>query len=338
MTTSDPASLDAARMTRAQRAALPISADVAQALAEQHGVCIRPLAMRRIEITTGRIDIVPVPCSSTREDQCPPCAEKARRLRMAQCREGWHLETEPVTDRAKPTEEHKVLMAARADLLAAYTQCKANGDELSCEQIRESVAELDAQLRAAGVRGRLAPLDPPPKPVKRSTRRRQDAPDLPRRPIERRTVGRVFAGRYRPSTFLTLTLDSYGRVDHDGTAIDPDRYDYKRAARDAIHFPALVDRFWQNTRRCVGWDVQYFGTVEPQNAAHHTSMPPSAVPSPALNSARSPPPPTTKSGGLLTRNPATAGNGSRAGTSERKPSPTPTPANPCPAGNRPANS
>jgi hypothetical protein len=26
----------------------------------------------------------------------------------------------------------------------------------------------------------------------------------------------------------------------------------------------LVDRFWQNTRRCVGWDVQYFGTVEPQ--------------------------------------------------------------------------
>ena len=31
-----------------------------------------------------------------------------------------------------------------------------------------------------------------------------------------------------------------------------------------IHFPALLDRFWQNTRRCVGWDVQYFGTVEPQ--------------------------------------------------------------------------
>jgi hypothetical protein len=25
-----------------------------------------------------------------------------------------------------------------------------------------------------------------------------------------------------------------------------------------------VDRFWQNARRCVGWDVQYFGTIEPQ--------------------------------------------------------------------------
>jgi excisionase family DNA binding protein len=74
----------------------------------------------------------------------------------------------------------------------------------------------------------------------------------------------VFAGRYRPSTFLTLTLDSYGRVDSQGAAVDPDQYDYRRAARDAIHFTALLDRFWQNTRRCVGWDVQYFGTVEPQ--------------------------------------------------------------------------
>ena len=155
-------------------------------------------------------------------------------------------------------------MATRADLVAVYTECRAVGDEVTCEQIAESITELDTEIRAAGVRGRLTPLDPPPKPVKRSTRRRQDAPDLPRRPVDKRTVGRVFAGRYRPSTFLTLTLDSYGRVDDKGAAVDPERYDYRRAARDAIHFPALVDRFWQNTRRCVGWDVQYFGTVEPQ--------------------------------------------------------------------------
>ncbi|MGH3776566.1 MAG: replication initiator [Pseudonocardiaceae bacterium] len=264
MTTTDPAPPDVGRMTRVQRAALPLGADVALALAEQHGVCIRPLAMRRINTTTGRIDIVPVPCGSTREDQCRPCADKARRLRMVQCRQGWHLDAEPLTDRATPSEEHTALMAARADLLAAYTECKTTGDDLTCEQIADSVTELDTELRAAGVRGRLTPLDPPPKPVKRSTRRRQDAPDLPRRPIERRTVGRVFAGRYRPSTFLTLTLDSYGRVDAQGAAVDPDRYDYRRAARDAIHFPALLDRFWQNTRRCVGWEVQYFGTVEPQ--------------------------------------------------------------------------
>jgi hypothetical protein len=264
MTTTQPTTLEGARMTRAQRATLPISADVAQALAEQHGVCIRPLAMRRIDTTTGRIDIVPVPCGSTRQDQCAPCADKARRLRMAQCRQGWHLEQEPLTQRTTPTDKHKELMATRADLLAAYTDCKNNGDHDSAEQIAESVAELDTELRALGVRGRLTPLEPPPRPVKRSTRRRQDAPNLPRRPVERRTIGQVYAGRYRPSTFLTLTLDSYGRVDTHGAAVDPDQYDYRRAARDAIHFPALVDRFWQNTRRCVGWDVQYFGTVEPQ--------------------------------------------------------------------------
>jgi hypothetical protein len=262
--TTDPAGVDVARMSRAQRAALPISADVARALAEQHGVCIRPLAMRRIDTSTGHIEVVPVPCESTRQDQCRPCADKARRLRMAQCRQGWHLADEPVTDRAAPSEDHTALMATRADLFAVYAECKAIGDEITCEQIADSIAELDTELRAAGVRGRLTPLDPPPKPVKRSTRRRQDAPDLPRRPVDKRTVGRVFAGRYRPSTFLTLTLDSYGRVDSDGAAVDPDRYDYRRAARDAIHFPALLDRFWQNTRRCAGWDVQYFGTVEPQ--------------------------------------------------------------------------
>jgi hypothetical protein len=273
MTTTDPTPLSNARLTRAERATLPLSADVVQALAEQHGVCIRPLAMRRIDTTTGRVDIVP--CGSTREDQCRPCADKARRLRMAQCRQGWHLEEDPVTERTKPTEEHQALMAARADLLVAYGECKALGDEDTAEQIADSVAELDTELRALGVRGRLAPLDPPAKPVKRSTRRRQDAPNLPRRPIERRTIGQVYAGRYRPSTFLTLTLDSYGRVDSDGAAVDPDHYDYRRAARDAIHFPALVDRFWQNTRRCVGWDVQYFGTVEPQKrgAPHfHTAI------------------------------------------------------------------
>jgi hypothetical protein len=159
MATTEPISLDAARMTRAQRAALPLSTDVAHALAEQHGVCIRPLAMRRIDTTTGRVDVVPVPCGSTREDQCRPCAEKARRLRMAQCREGWHLEAEPVTDRATPTEDHTALMAARADLVAAYTECRQTGDEASCEQIAESMAELDTELRALGVRGRLTPLD-----------------------------------------------------------------------------------------------------------------------------------------------------------------------------------
>jgi replication initiator protein RepSA len=92
---SSPTTVDPGSMTRAQLAALPLSTDVALAIAEQHGVCVRPIAMRRINTTTGRIDIIVVPCGTSREDYRRPCADKARRLRMAQCREGWHLETEP---------------------------------------------------------------------------------------------------------------------------------------------------------------------------------------------------------------------------------------------------
>ena len=50
----------------------------------------------------------------------------------------------------------------------------------------------------------------------------------------------------------------------DGTPADPAAYDYRRAARDALHFAALFDRFMQNLRRFLGYDVQYFAAVEPQ--------------------------------------------------------------------------
>src|SRR5699024_1712300 len=125
----------------------------------------------------------------------------------------------------------------------------------------------------------------------RSTRRRQDAPDLPRRRVADTTTGRAFTTPegtvYQPSTFLTVTLDSYGpvhsaskkpehpvpcrcgRVPHTddgtvGTPSDRDRYDYRLAARVAIDFGKLVDRFWQRLRRTSGWNVKYFAAVEPQ--------------------------------------------------------------------------
>ncbi len=61
----------------------------------------------------------------------------------------------------------------------------------------------------------------------------------------------------------------------DGTPADPAAYDYQRAARDALHFAALFDRFIQNLRRFLGYDVQYFAAVEPQRrlAPHiHVAM------------------------------------------------------------------
>ena len=58
-----------------------------------------------------------------------------------------------------------------------------------------------------------------------------------------------------------LTCDSYGKVRDDSTPTDPASYDYHRAARDALHFSALVDRFIQNLRRVLGYDAQYFGEI-----------------------------------------------------------------------------
>ena len=65
--------------------------------------------------------------------------------------------------------------------------------------------------------------------------------------------------------FITLTLPGYGRiVPGTGTPQNWREYDYRRAALDALHFPRLLDRWFQNLRRCAGYKVQYFGAVEGQ--------------------------------------------------------------------------
>jgi hypothetical protein len=45
---------------------------------------------------------------------------------------------------------------------------------------------------------------------------------------------------------------------------DPVTYEYDQAARDALAFAALFDRFIQNLRRYLGYDLQYFAAIEPQ--------------------------------------------------------------------------
>ncbi|WP_210414772.1 replication initiator [Microlunatus elymi] len=205
-----------------------ITPEMARELAVEQKVCIRPLLRRVLDQQTGQETRVALPCGSTRESVCPSCADKARRLRIQQCAEGWHRDIEP--DAGQPTRES---MDDDDDLESA-----------------------DDDLDDSGAR-RV-----------RSTRRRQDAADLPRVPVEDRTVGRVFetpdGRRYRPSMFVTITLPSYGKVKPNGAPVDPSTYDYRRAALDALHFPKLVDRFWQNLRRCAGFKVQYFAAVEPQ--------------------------------------------------------------------------
>ena len=202
-----------------------VTTDMAREMAVNNGVCVRPVMKRVYDRETGAETRIPIACGATREAICPPCARKARVLRMQQCAEGWHRDSEP--NRA-------------SDPLG-------QGDE----------DDHDHRDETEG-----------PRRV-RSTRRRQDATDLPQVPMANRTVGRTFATadgkEYRPSMFLTLTLPSYGTIrSGSGVPVDPSSYDYRQAALDALHFPKLVDRFWQNVRRCAGYKVQYFAALEPQ--------------------------------------------------------------------------
>ncbi|TDQ53012.1 replication initiator [Actinorugispora endophytica] len=270
------------KTTRAERLAQPLAREVAEQIATDKGVCIRPVSLRRTDLDSGRTEIVDVPCGSTLESKCPACAKRKRSLRRSQCEEGWHLATEPVVTPNEPTEQQIWWVQWRARVTAERDALAASGtvEESELAELDAVIADLDEEITRTGLRGRVAPApSQPAKPRRvRSTRRRQDAPDLPRRPMTRRTVGQSFtdpaSGKtFRPSLFLTLTCDTYGRVRSDGTPVDPATYDYRRAARDALHFSKLVDRFVQNLRRVVGFDVQYFAAVEPQRRlAPHLHM------------------------------------------------------------------
>jgi hypothetical protein len=243
---------------------MPLARDVVRDLAVEHGGCIRPVQLRRTDTTTGQVDQVLIPCGHTLASVCPSCAERAKNLRAAQCREGWHLDHEPVMEPDHPTEMQRWWIEQRADVQAERDHAERAGQDTA--DLDAAIPELDEEITNAGMRGNVLPARSARR--HRSTRRRQDAPDLPRRKIDPRTVGQVFTAPdgkiFRPSLFVTLTCPSYGRVNSDGTPAEPGSYDYRQAARDALHFAALFDRFMQNLRRFVGRDVQYFAAIEPQ--------------------------------------------------------------------------
>jgi Replication initiator protein, pSAM2 len=253
------------RTTRADRMAQPTTRDAVRAVAENHGACLRPIQLRRTNTDTGEVDQVLIPCGATRADVCPPCASRAKELRAAQCREGWHLDTEPITDPPPPDEVQAMWVEHRAQAQADRDHAAQAGEDTA--ELDELIGELDHEIKRSGLRGNADPGRPRPR-RQRSTRRRQDAPDPPKRKIAPHTIGKTYTApdgkTFRPSMFITLTCPSYGKVGEDGTPTAPGSYDYPRAARDALHFAALFDRFIQNLRRVLGYDVQYFATIEPQ--------------------------------------------------------------------------
>src|SRR5260370_14618888 len=206
------------RTTRAQRLSMPLATSATKRLAAANGGCIRPVQLRRTDIDTGQIQQVLVPCGATLAAVCPGCAERAKSLRAVQCREGWHLENEPIRQPAPPDDWQAWLLAQRADAQQLRDHSTAERPDIS--QLDALIGELDHQLARTGIRGNPDPGKKERTRRHRSTRRRQDAPDLPVRKVDPRTTGKVYTApdgkTYRPSMFLTLTCGSCGKVTTDG--------------------------------------------------------------------------------------------------------------------------
>ena len=191
---------------------------------------------------------------------------------MQQCAEGWHRDTEP--------------------------DCADDADSDEGDDARRRPGRRRQRSSTTGSR-RV-----------RSTRRRPDAPDLPRVPMEDRTVGRSFTapdgGTYRPSMFLTLTLPSYGTV-RAGAPVDPDTYDYRRAALGCVALPEAGRPVLAEPaplRRLQGAVLRRRRTPTPARAA-----PPRRDPRrdpPRRCSSRSSRPPTCRCGGPPSTSPSTS--------------------------------
>jgi hypothetical protein len=212
----------------------PLAREALRQITQDRGGCIRPVQLRRTNLDTGEVTQVLISCRSTLETMCPACAKRAKGLRAEQCRDGWHLEDEPREASPVPDDEQEFLLTVRARAQVLHDQAATGEDAADLDAL---IAELDDELARTGIRGSLTRnTDSGGKDSQtgkarraRSTRRRQDAPDLPRRLVAARTIGKVYTApngtRYRPSMFLTLTCDSYGPVRDDGTPADPATYD-----------------------------------------------------------------------------------------------------------------
>src|ERR1700728_1654528 len=136
------------RPTRTQRLAMPLARDVVRDLAAENGGCIRPVQLRRTDLQTGQTEPVLIPCGHTLAAVCPACAERARTLRAAQCREGWHLDHEPVLDPEPSTGIQQWWITKRAETQAARDHAETHGHDTTDHDAL--ITELDQEITQAG--------------------------------------------------------------------------------------------------------------------------------------------------------------------------------------------
>ena len=140
------------KTTRVQRMAMPLAREVVRDLAVEHGACIRPIQLRRTNLDTGETGQVLVPCGHTLGHVCPSCAERARTLRAAQCREGWHLEDEPDLTPDPATDDQQWWVVLRAEAQQSRDQAADDGQDTA--DFDALIAELDEEITGPGYAGR----------------------------------------------------------------------------------------------------------------------------------------------------------------------------------------
>ncbi|SNQ49399.1 hypothetical protein FRACA_330002 [Frankia canadensis] len=62
--------------SRLARMRQPLARHVVEAVAVEEGACIRPVALRRVDLDTGETTIIPAPCGATLASKCLPCAAR----------------------------------------------------------------------------------------------------------------------------------------------------------------------------------------------------------------------------------------------------------------------
>jgi hypothetical protein len=121
-----------------------LSPELVHEAAVAQGVCARPVISRVTDLETGEVRHIAISCGSTREDRCPACADRAKRLRIQQCREGWHLDTEPEHDWPADDDEDLADVEDQAD------EDEADG----CRRVRSPPKSLRRIRRHRCRRGR----------------------------------------------------------------------------------------------------------------------------------------------------------------------------------------
>ena len=248
--------------------------------------------------TPASIDTVLVPCGHTLAHVCPSCAERARTLRAAQCREGWHLEDEP-DHRTRPGHRGPEVLGRNARRRPAAPRPgrqRRAGHQPTWTSSSASWTRRSPTRACAGRpprTGRRGGTGPPAVAKTHPTYPADGQPPHPGQDLHH-------AGRQDlpPVPVRHPDLPSYGRVGEDGTPADP--APTTTTGRPGTRWPSPRCSTG-SSRTCAATSVTTCSTSPPSNpsgASPRTCTSPCAAPSPAPRSAASWPPPTTRSGGL----------------------------------------